>query len=392
MVVERTAVRNGTPYRFYTLETMTSRLLGGNFAQAVPSDVEYSWAVDAGVQVAPANPPADLWITPGNNGALSSLDIIVGGSGYPSSVVAAVVDLVGNGSGAQITLEVTGGVITGYTILAAGAGYVQPEVQIMTSTGSGAVITASVSNTCTLYADAGVFTDSVVGEIVRAAGGQVQITGFTDTQHVTGSVIQPFSQFIPNTAQPASCLSGAWSMGPQITQLPYLDHLEGMEVVGLADGNVFGPLTVTDGAIALPSPASLVTAGLGYTVQVQTLRLDVGSQGGGTIQGKRKKISAATLRVQDTQGLMVGATWNTLTPMLPAGYAPSNEPPPFSEGGGIQQMPVNGLYGQDTVSYLDQRIIMGGGWGPDGQVCIQQSNPLPMTILAVIPEVTLGDT
>jgi hypothetical protein len=389
-VVERVSVRGGVPYRFYTVEVMASRLLGGNLAQAQPNDIAYSWAVDAGVQVAPALIDADLWITPGNAGALGSVEVIVGGDDYPAVVVAQVVDLQGNGTGAEVTLTVTAGVITAAAITAAGSGYVQPALQLVPSTGDGAVFALAVSNACTLIADAAVFTAGNVGEIVRAAGGVVQITALIGTTSVSGNVLQPFSEYIPNTNQPASSLANTWSMGPQISQLPYLDHLEGMQVVGVADGAVVGPLTVTNGAVPLPSPASIVTMGLGYVAQVQTLRLDVA--GGATLQGKRKKISAVTLRVQDTQGLMVGSTWSRMTPMRPAGYAPSNAAVPLSQGGGVQGIAYNGLYGQQPVHYLDQRIIMDPSWNPDGQICIQQSSPLPMTILAAIPEISVGDT
>ena len=355
----------------------------------MPSDIEYAWAVDAGVQAAPSEPAADIWITPGNVGAIGSLDLIVGGDNYTAPVIA-VIDAVGNGSGATATLTLAGGVITGATLTAPGSGYVQPEVQITDSTGSGAVVSAYASSTCTIYADAAAFDAGDVGQIIRASGGNLQVSAFTSSQIVTCNVLQPFTAFMPNTNQPAPCLSGNWSMGPQITQMPYLDHLEGMQVVGVADGAAFGPVTVRDGAVALPQPASLVTVGLGYTAQLKTLRLDLGPQGG-TVQGKRKKVSAVTLRVQDTQGLTVGSTWATATPIMPAGFANSSAPPPFAQGGGVQETAVNGLYGQEPVGYLDQRIITGGGWDTDGQICIQQSNPLPMTILAVIPEITMGD-
>jgi len=32
-----------------------------------------------------------------------------------------------------------------------------------------------------------------------------------------------------------------------------------------------------------------------------------------------------------------------------------------------------------------------GGYGKPGQVCVQQDNPLPMNVVAVIPEVEEGD-
>ena len=207
-VVERTAVRSGVPYRFYTVEMMASRLLGSNLGQAVPGNIEYSWAVDAGAQAAPSEPAADIWITPGNVGAIGSLDIIMGGENY-TAPVAAVIDAVGSGSGAQVTLTLTGGVITGYTLTAAGSGVCAADcADHGRHLDSGVVVSAYASNTCTIYADAAIFTAGAVGQIIRASGGKVQVTGYTDAQHITGSILQPFTQFLPNTAQPAPCLSG----------------------------------------------------------------------------------------------------------------------------------------------------------------------------------------
>lgn len=166
-----------------------------------------------------------------------------------------------------------------------------------------------------------------------------------------------------------------------------LDHLEGQMVTGLADGVPLPATVVVNGSIEIPAPASLVTVGLPYTCQLQTLPIDV--PGGATVQGKRKFISAATLRVNETQGLTVGPSWARMTPIKNVGFV--NQGPQFATGGGVQAIDYGGVFGQNPVRYNDERILLGPNWGPNGQICIQQSNPLPASIVAIIPEVTMGD-
>src|SRR6516162_4934214 len=140
----------------------------------------------------------------------------------------------------------------------------------------------------------------------------------------------------------------------------------------LADGGVIPPQQVKNGTITLTEPATKVTAGLGFVAQLQTMRLDTGNQGeGGTIQGKRKKLAAVT--ATDTRGVYIGTTFNTLVPAKEL-YKSTllNNPQALITG--------------------DERIIMDPSWNTEGQVCIQVSDPLPATILGVIPEIIIGDT
>jgi hypothetical protein len=39
----------------------------------------------------------------------------------------------------------------------------------------------------------------------------------------------------------------------------------------------------------------------------------------------------------------------------------------------------------------DERIVMDPLWDVPGQICLQVDDPLPATVLGVIPEVVLGD-
>ena len=90
------------------------------------------------------------------------------------------------------------------------------------------------------------------------------------------------------------------------------------------------------------------------------------------MQGKRKVVPAATVRTQDTRGLKVGPDFNTLREIKDR----TTE---------VMGQPINLFTG-------DHRITIDGLWTQYGQVCVQQDQPLPATILALIPDVEIGDT
>ena len=147
-----------------------------------------------------------------------------------------------------------------------------------------------------------------------------------------------------------------------------LNHLEGRSVVALADGTPVTGLTVVNGSVTLATPASKVLIGLSFVPQLQTLPVDTGQP---TIQGKRKRVGPATLKVRENRGLAIGRTFQTLVNIKDAG------PPMLS--------PAGFIFG-DEWSNLDAL------YDPYGQICLQQNNPWPSTILAIIPQIEVGDT
>jgi len=166
------------------------------------------------------------------------------------------------------------------------------------------------------------------------------------------------------TGNPATTITGLW-------------HLVGQTVTGLADGKVIPPQVVSaQGTITLSTPASVVVLGLGYTCQLQTLRLDTGDP---TIQSKRKKIPAVTVRVEDALGLTIGKTFS-------AGSQVSMKDLVVGNVGTMSNGVVTDLVTGDARTVLDPSFDV------PGQYCIQQSQPLPATVLGVMPEVDLGDT
>jgi hypothetical protein len=147
-----------------------------------------------------------------------------------------------------------------------------------------------------------------------------------------------------------------------------LDHLEGEAVTGLADGRVF-TATVADGSITLPFAASVVHVGLGFESVLETLSLELQTREG-TAQGRRKKISRVTVRLDRSSTFQIGSSESRL-----------------------DQIPLSSDSVYDSAVDLfsgDKDRAFPGGYDTEGRICIKQTAPLPLTVLAVIPEVTLG--
>lgn len=210
-----------------------------------------------------------------------------------------------------------------------------------------------------------------VGSFVRAGGGIAEIITVVDVFNVLCNIIRPITD-INDFHNPVSVwpqAPGTWRAGEAVTIVSGLDHLEGEMVTILGDGNVFPQQTVLNGTVTLSQPCSKITVGLPYTAQLQTLYLDTGEP---TTQGKRKNIIALSARVDKTRGIEIGPTFSDLTPFKDRDLDTIGQPIDLYTG--------------------DQRMVIGGGWSVEAQMCIQQSNPLPVTVLGVIPEIQLGDT
>jgi len=223
-------------------------------------------------------------------------------------------------------------------------------------------------------ADAPAFSGTNIGDILRMGGGKALINNIPDNTHCFGVIIQPITNMLPDDPLGRVSIAppGAWSIDPPLQVLHGLNHLEGAQVSVLADGGVVNGLTVSGGTITLPQPASKIVIGLPYQCQLQTMPLDLGQETN-TIQGKRKKVGALTVRVKDSRGLKAGRTFNFLVPIKE-----------------LNRTTAMGL-AQPLIT-ADERIIMDPLWDVPGQICLQVDDPLPSTVLGVIPEVVIGDT
>lgn len=165
--------------------------------------------------------------------------------------------------------------------------------------------------------------------------------------------------------------------GAAATTISQLDHLEGQAVVALSNGNVVRGLTVTGGAVTLPHPATKVHIGLPMVAALQTLDLDLGNvQGLGTVQGRTKSVAEVTLRVEKTRGIFVGAKDGERDDERRLVEYKQRETEAWNEA-------IN-LYTGDLS------ITPHWDWNTGGNIWIKQFDPLPLTILAVMPDVAIG--
>lgn len=350
----------GLPVQY--VERMHSR----NFLLDGVAEVALAWAVDSGLQYPLIYPdvtciPSDPVVT------ITSVTVINGGSGY---VLPSITDA--NNPLAVFAATLTGGVIASIVVL---QGVItDPNVNLILtdSTGTGAQLRAVVENIVTLTADSAYFTAGMVGNVIRINQGVAEVDTFVDTTHVTVTTLTPFAtdDYDHQITSPA----GAWTCTAPVTTLRGLDHLEGADVTILAGGNVDNTQTVTDGAVTISHAQDIVTVGLPYKCQLQSLYLDV--PGGPTIQGKRKKVGPVVVRVADSRGLKVGVGQTfaqaSLREIKERTTQPMGQPIPLITG--------------------DELVNVDPSWDIYGQICIEQSYPLPSTILGLVPSLHVGDT
>lgn len=151
------------------------------------------------------------------------------------------------------------------------------------------------------------------------------------------------------------------------TTISGLDHLEGEVVTALVGGDVVEGLTVTSGAVTLPRTYTSAAAciGLGYTSRLKTLEPPLTDA-----YGNEMSVARVQFRVLETRGLWAGPNVDIMT------EAPTRN----LEGWGTPNQPVTGIV----------EVVIEPTWDERGQVVLEQRDPLPSHILAMIPDVTVG--
>ena len=112
-------------------------------------------------------------------------------------------------------------------------------------------------------------------------------------------------------------------------------------------------------------------AGFGYNSNLQTNRLESGSEDG-TSQGKPKRVHGVTVRLLKTVGLDIGPTESTLetVPFRDSSMSTSEAVPLFTG---------------------DKDVEFSGTYYENDKVYVRQTQPLPLTVLAIYPRLTTFD-
>lgn len=142
-----------------------------------------------------------------------------------------------------------------------------------------------------------------------------------------------------------------------------LDHLEGKTVAILADGAVQPDQVVESGGITLTVPASTLHVGLPFTTIIQPMKLDVDNSIGVT-QGNVKRISELVVRLRKTIGLT------------------------YSNGQDDYNLPFRATSDEmdDSPALFtgDKQITFPGAHDLDVPFILKQTQPFPLTVLAII--------
>jgi hypothetical protein len=157
--------------------------------------------------------------------------------------------------------------------------------------------------------------------------------------------------------------------GAPATTITGLSHLEGKTVAILADGCVVNGKVVASGSITLDTAASKVHVGLPYVSDFETLNVELGLQSG-TSQAQRKKVASVVFRFLESRGGWIGPDSSNLTEVILRDSATLGAIIPLYSG--------------------DYTQTLSGGYEEGGRVFYRQVDPLPVTILAVIPAIVMG--
>lgn len=144
-----------------------------------------------------------------------------------------------------------------------------------------------------------------------------------------------------------------------------LSHLNGQQVMALADGNVVGPLLVTAGSVVLPFPAAVVAVGLPYNCDFESL--DMAQE-----RSRQKVVKSVTVEVEGSRGGFVGQTLDT---------------------DDLEELPVRAVedtYGAVPLATERITVPVSAAYSESGRVAFRQSAPLPVALLGITRDVEFG--
>lgn len=216
------------------------------------------------------------------------------------------------------------------------------------------------------------FSESSAGDEIHfpyseAEDGEVisKTLRMTILEFVSGNqVIAQASRDIPEILR--SSATADWRFARK--QFAGLEHLEGKTVSILADANVETQKTVTGGSITLDSPGAVVHVGLPITAEFETLDINIPNQE--TLLDKKMIISQVSLLVNSSRGVYAGTDGKNMYEYAQREYE-------------FYDRPV-----EDATGTID--VDIDANWGKGGRIYVKQSDPLPLSILAVIPSITVG--
>lgn len=152
----------------------------------------------------------------------------------------------------------------------------------------------------------------------------------------------------------------------EVTRITGLNHLEGKEVIALADGGVQTGLKVRNGIVNLKMPAKKIAVGLPYTFELETLNIE-----GENTHGLKKLVSAANIKIEKSREdfFVIG-----------------------DDGTEIQNdRSVDSVNDTGFLYSGDVPVYPTANYSENASIRIKQPYPLPLTITSISAVVTIED-
>ena len=199
-------------------------------------------------------------------------------------------------------------------------------------------------------------------EVTTFQTAKALITGYISPTRVTCTILRAWPDLAVMEAD-------EWRL--TVTRITGLSHLEGRTVDVCADGMKLAQATILGGAIDLDVAAGKVHIGLPMPARLKTMRLNAGAQDG-TSQGKWARVNKGTIRVLDTLGLRFGSSFDAMDEV-------------------DFRSPDMDMDNQAALFTGDKLVDWPDDWDMDPVLCIEQADPLPCTVVALMPQVVSQD-
>lgn len=238
--------------------------------------------------------------------------------------------------------------------------------------------TWAYDETITLTASTSYFVSSDVGKEVHITGTDGTVIKFNIEAFTSGTVVTGKPQITVPVAMRNTAFT-TW--GKALQTVTGLWHLEGKDVSSFSDGFVtsspnnasYDTLTVTNGSITLDDHHVVIHVGLPYIADIETL--DIDSTETETGRNKKHIVNNVSMFVENTRGLWVG-------PKPPS----DDSVDPLED---LYEVKLRDTENQDEPIDLKTEVIdvnIKAEWNSNGRVFIRQVDPVPSTILSIMPK------
>lgn len=260
-----------------------------------------------------------------------------------------------------------------------GAAYAQePDSVLYFVTDAGGLICLTYVPEQKVYGWSHFVTDGAFDAVCSIASGNNDVVYAVVERTINGSTVRYIERFDLDRSesteqQEYTMMDSAkiYALKTPSASLTGLNHLEGKTVCVMGDGYLYDDATVSNGRITLPEKCSNIVVGLPYTMILEQPNWDAGNTDTGTIQGRKKHISGATLRLTNSFGGTLGPDAEHQNPII---------------------YDANRMELGDSVLYTgDKRVNLAiGGFNYNGRTYLIHEEPYPFSLSAIIREVTFG--